>query len=134
MSELKPCPFCGGKAKFVHIFENPEKCMVSCRECDGGIDAVFANEEAAAEAWNRCAHPFNEPLTLEQLRKMDREPVWITFFGDEENTPQNRWGILGKSVTGTFGIWEDGLVLKEVDYGKTWLAYRHKPEGSENDG
>ena len=62
MSELKPCPFCGGEAKFVHIFENPEKCMVSCRECDGGIDAVFANEEAANEAWNRRAQPAEPPV------------------------------------------------------------------------
>ena len=63
--KLLNCPFCGGEAKFVHIFENPEKCMVSCRECDGGIDAVFADEEKAIEAWNRRAQPTNEPLTKE---------------------------------------------------------------------
>lgn len=189
MSELKPCPFCGGEAS-VRASGASGKYWIACKAClakTGQCDTM----QTAAKAWNRraqptnkekgkyamdteskrifddlyalhdhydedpqhmiCAEaadyikslsemlnrraqPANKPLTLDQLREMDGEPVWITFFGDEENTPQNRWGILGKSVTGTFGIWEDGLVLKEVDYGKTWLAYRHKPEGSENDG
>ena len=71
MTKLKPCPFCGGEAKFVHIFENPEKCMVSCRECDGGIDAVFANEEAAAEAWNRRAQHMATVDTVEVVRCRD---------------------------------------------------------------
>jgi Lar family restriction alleviation protein len=53
--QLKPCPFCGGKGKFEHIFENPDKCMVGCSRCNGSMDAVFPNEVEAAAAWNRRA-------------------------------------------------------------------------------
>lgn len=126
MNELKPCPFCGGEAKFVHIFENPEKCMVSCRECDGGIDAVFANEEAAAEAWNRRAQPANEPLTLEQLRY---ERMGYINVKQAVETELKAWSF----STTSRGIEEkfefDGIgELTAEDYGKTWLAYRRKPE------
>ncbi len=50
--KLKPCPFCGGKPEFLHIFENKEKCMIECSVCDGGIDKVFLSERAAKAAWN----------------------------------------------------------------------------------
>lgn len=120
--KLEPCPFCGGEAKFVHIFENPDKCMISCRECDGGIDAVFASEEDAEEAWNRRAQPANEPLTLDELRGMDGEPVWVDVLGDKA-----WWVVIGSTergkLTTDYGGWFDFR-----DYGKTWLAYRTKPE------
>lgn len=57
--ELKECPFCGGEAKFSHIFENPDKCMIGCRDCDCTIDSVFQNEAEATTAWNRRATPAN---------------------------------------------------------------------------
>lgn len=57
MSELKPCPFCGGKAKsfergtYETIFHG-----VTCQKNDGCIaqlsTAMFANPEQAAKAWN----------------------------------------------------------------------------------
>lgn len=52
MNELKTCPFCGGRGKYRHIFENADKCMVGCSSCDACIDAVFKDEAEAAEAWN----------------------------------------------------------------------------------
>ena len=148
MEEFNLCPFCEGKVEL-----KPKDLMAipaetyyhgRCSECFA-VGPASKSKAGAVAAFNHRAQPANElvriaykldnePLTLKQLQQMDGEPIWITFFGDEENSQQNRWGILGKSVTGTFGIWEDGLVLKEIDYGKTWIAYRRKPEGSENDG
>ena len=123
MSELKPCPFCGGEAKFVHIFENPDKCMVSCRECDGGIDAVFANEDEATAAWNRRAQPANEPLTLEQLRdELSHSDRWL-------------WGedLSGDGESGWYKCEYLSKWANITNYGKTWVAYARQPEGSEND-
>lgn len=85
----------------------------------------------AAEALN-ALDTENEPLTLEQLREMDREPVWI----DEREEPEySGWYIVywdrGKYLV-LQSITTHGLLMDE--YGKTWLAYRRPPERSENDG
>ena len=64
----------------------------------------------------------NEPLTLDELRKMDGEPVWVQPPGVPE---YGRWAIVE-------GVGENCLFLRNDftchDYGKTWLAYRQKPE------
>ena len=56
----------------------------------------------------------NEPLTLDELREMDGEPVWLV------NQNGGRWVIM----SGVY-LWNS---RKNADYGKTWLAYRQKPE------
>lgn len=64
----------------------------------------------------------NDPLTLDELRKMDGEPVWVQSPGVPE---YGRWAIVE-------GVGENCLFLHDDftchDYGKTWLAYRQKPE------
>ena len=56
MSELKSCPFCGGKAGLV--YREPVSCVV-CRKCGAtgamGSDSyeVGDGKEKAIEAWNR---------------------------------------------------------------------------------
>lgn len=45
---------------------------------------------------------------------MDGEPVWLV------NQNGGRWVIM----SGVY-LWDS---RKNADYGKTWLAYRHKPE------
>ncbi|WP_143436087.1 hypothetical protein [Intestinibacillus massiliensis] len=71
----------------------------------------------------------NDPLTLEGLRGMDGEPVWVQSPGVPE---YGRWAI----VTGVDT--EDGERTLYCqgdytcrDYGKTWVAYRRPPEGDE---
>ena len=63
-----------------------------------------------------------EPLTLDELREMDGEPVWVQSPGVPE---YGRWAIVE-------GAGENCLFLHDDftchDYGKTWLAYRRKPE------
>ena len=55
----------------------------------------------------------NEPLTLDELRQMDGEPVWLV------NQNGGRWVIM----SGVY-LWDS---RKNADYGKTWLAYRQQP-------
>ena len=68
-----------------------------------------------------------EPLTLEELRKMDGEPVWVQSPGVPE---YGRWAIVE-------GVGENCLFLHDDftchEYGKTWLAYRQKPEEDDHD-
>ena len=62
------------------------------------------------------------PLTMDELRQMDGEPVWVQSPGVPE---YGRWAIVE-------GVGENCLFLHDDftchDYGKTWLAYRQKPE------
>lgn len=63
-----------------------------------------------------------EPLSLDELRKMDGEPVWVQSPGVPE---YGRWAIVE-------GVGENCLFLHDDftchDYGKTWLAYRRAGE------
>ena len=63
--------------------------------------------------------PPNEPLTLEQLREMDGEPVWFDTI--------KRWGIV--RVCG-YGI---SVLTKSGEYDVTRMKfYRRPPEGEED--
>lgn len=76
--------------------------------------------------------PTNEPLTLEELREMNGEPVWGKSLITEK---PGEWFIL--RVVEMSKTWfiacagaEQGFGDKDT-YGKTWLAYRRPPEGEE---
>lgn len=63
----------------------------------------------------------NRPLTLEELREMDGEPVWIS--GEGIGCYDVFCGI---SSDGMAQFYKPALPVDS--YGKTWLAYRRKPE------
>ena len=69
-----------------------------------------------------CVGEVNKALTLDELREMDGEPVWVQSPGVPE---YGRWAIVE-------GVGENCLFLHDDftchDYGKTWLAYRQKTE------
>ena len=77
------------------------------------------------------APPPNDPLTLEELREMDGEPVWIETTDIKK---ANRWAFVdvGSEVVRFFetrcGVKCPVMGNLFRTYGKTWLAYRRKPE------
>ena len=102
------------------------------------VIAVPENEEQAkAYFWARKAlqptltQP-NEPLTLEELREMDEEPVWGKSLITEK---PGEWFILRVvEMSKTWFIACAGAAQGFGDkdtYGKTWIAYRRPPEGEE---
>ena len=95
---------------------------------------------SAAELRARMA---NEPLTLEQLREMDGEPVyiiakdmgiaeWNVITGKEPIAIAYDCPMPGfKSVVEGIAF-ANGRAFRAGAYGITWLAYRRPPEGEAN--
>lgn len=127
MEKLKPAEI----LKAVHTC-GASFCATDHHECpygdDGCIDCVDrleADFEALIAAGDdlviRRAAPANEALTLDELRQMDEST-------DVEIVPlkPRLWhAYKGGISTNCFETY------RYEDYGKTWLAYARKPEGSE---
>ena len=106
-------------------------------ECDESGSYVFDLDVQALDMAISALSPPNEPLTIEQLREMDGEPVWCKWLLPEDRAiEQGKWFIV---ISGD----KAGLEIKRPaeygchfckidDYGKTWLAYRLLPEGEED--
>lgn len=80
----------------------------------------------------RLEHPLREPnppLTLEELREMDGEPVWVV---SQDGRNESCWMLIDveyklcREAHGGMAVFEN--------YGDTWLAYRRKPEEADNHG
>ncbi|MCP1118886.1 Lar family restriction alleviation protein [Robbsia andropogonis] len=54
--ELKPCPFCGGKAYFERLGDRSQSCIVSCTDCSTRHES---SDEGymCGESWNRRTPP-----------------------------------------------------------------------------
>ena len=134
MSELKPCPFCGGEAEImshpVYTYLKPydpetadKKYYAQCKACatQCGVLEYDTPEEAKA-AWEHRAEPDNEPLTLDELREMgETDWVWLTF---PELTPEE---------SGWYRAKRTYMIYSHEHYGKTWLAYRSKPKEAQDE-
>lgn len=67
--------------------------------------------------------PPNDPLTLEELREMDGEPVCIY----NRYNGLYRWKVVHHAIAeGVF--FTDGTMHRTSECGDAWLAYRRKPE------
>ena len=131
---LKPCRICGNTEviyeKYRHDAGPRWRCW--CTKCLACIDPGWAQSQSAIrDIWNQ--EPQNDPLTLDQLREMDGEPVFIVHNEYGKGWCIIDWHGVNKSwfyfsKTGT----AEGMTAVPVTaepYGETWLAYRRKPEG-----
>lgn len=97
-----------------------QKAMWVCGNTNNPVTRYTA--DAIAEKLCREARDENPPLTLEELREMDGEPVWVC----EPNGTNGVWGLVDLEYQmvrlhgGGLSIWENN--------DKSWLAYRRKPE------
>ena len=62
----------------------------------------------------------NEPLTLDELREMDGEPVWVE---NKNNPALSGWGIMLENICSAY---HDIFSIEQ--YNKTWIAYRRPKE------
>lgn len=65
MSELKPCPFCGGRMRVDYELHPLRYAVVHVSKfyftdiCYGGTDYEYRTEEEAIEVWNRRVNDGN---------------------------------------------------------------------------
>lgn len=75
MSELKPCPFCGGEPSLISFYNDRTVFPAAKVSCNNGsckarpkvefIDSTFEEaEDTAIEAWNTRCEPELEPIVL----------------------------------------------------------------------
>lgn len=139
--EALPCHACGGECK--HIDDEAFGDIVICQKagCSGGQHVFYPNAHEALTAHNTRAKLQEEPneaLTLEELREMGGQPVWVEYDQDK-----GCWGLVRhyerKCVTVNEEWDEDflffhyakdcGGFVDRAGWGeKRWLAYRSPPE------
>ena len=126
-NELLNCPFCGGEADFYLGVSG----YLQCTHCLAMIpyDALLPYAEGkkkAIVAWNCRTQPENKPLSIEELRQMDGEPVYCVGI---KNQGLTGWGLVcadGHEIVDSNGdFWE--FLAYEIEY----VAYAHKPEQEE---
>lgn len=136
MKELKPCPFCGEKdisMKSVHDYGGwggAPFYKIVCKHCFAEVDFHSGSEIDTLLKWNRRAEPSNEPLTLDELRQMDGEPVYCKNKVDPN---KSGWGIVCAREKAPYVRTHSGkgslsMLFYFIVYNVEWLAYRRRPE------
>lgn len=62
MTELKPCPFCGGTGMYVTY---QQSVYIRCRKCNSTSDDYKTTEEAE-NAWNKRPNPWHTGTPTEE--------------------------------------------------------------------
>lgn len=106
------------------------------RRCNNGsiVEACLLAELDLVNSMPTITPPPNDPLTLDELREMDGEPVWcVNGLGTQ------RWCLVNCDdeilccYDSETGLW-DGCFYEMTGDGEQglhpmgWLAYRRKPE------
>ena len=103
------CPYCGKLITYNSFFD-----AFYCSKCGG-----FFKQATVMEC-----NDLNDPLTLDELRQMDGEPVYcVEITGREEWLFRRDGGfadMYGEFTSDDFMVWDN--------YGKLWWCYRQKPE------
>ena len=127
---LEPCPFCDGTEVVYELYGHGagERWRCWCTNCLASIDPGWAQDRhTVRDMWNRRPTQPNAPLTLEELREMDGEPVFLDFGDGGE------WAIV-RIRQGTPYLTHKNAICNHVSSalecgGK---VYRRKPEGGDS--
>ena len=108
--------------------------LIACEKCGTLALTKAVSPQVAANLTLRqpTLTPPNEPLTMEELRKMDGEPVYMTFPSDTGNQC-GHWALVGTQRWGAVSLiygcgWSSYESAVETLGAK---FYRRPPEGEE---
>lgn len=105
------CPDVGDECAY-QVHDGDDEPIERCKECP----LCYVDKQ-------RHQQPPNAPLSLEELRKMDGEPVWVASALGE----QPMWYIVDVDESELKNPW-DVITLEDWDEGYPYKAYRRKPE------
>ena len=107
---------------------------VSKEKYNGAIDMLREVAREVKEA--PLLTPPNEPLTLDELLKMDGEPVYVVFMPDSSGKRSQSWALV--NVDEKYGevYLVDSIPGASCYYDEIWAdlegIYRRPPEGAGN--
>ncbi len=108
------------------IIKQLESLLSHCKsmiEKDGGFP-IWEKDCEALKAAIAALRPSGEPLTLEQLKEMDGQPVWIVGITHKWLSPC--WAIVDRDNC-LVRTARNGSPVFFESYGRTWLAYAYPP-------
>ena len=127
------CRRCGGPLMTYYCEDRLH--LIACEKCGTLALTKAVSPQVAANLTLRqpTLTPPNEPLTLEELRKMDGEPVYMTFPSDTGNQC-GHWALVGTQRWGAVSLiygcgWSSYESAVETLGAK---FYRRPPEGEEH--
>ena len=101
-------------------------CEIAKKRLQAWIDESEAQGfEEAARNFRDCISlldavptltPPNEPLTIERLREMDGEPVWVELY--------QAWALVEVKQNGSVMFYGNSF---SCSYSRTWQVYRFRP-------
>ena len=88
MTELKPCPFCGGKGKYHGSYFEDDVCeYVSCTRCNSSTPLMYKKGESI-EWWNRKASPWHIGTPTEEgwylLQTKETIPFRVAYMRNNQ--------------------------------------------------
>ncbi|WP_312071839.1 hypothetical protein [Anaerotignum propionicum] len=98
---------------------------------DINLDAQMAYKFAIQALQEKLVREYPKPLTLEELKNMDGEPVYIVRGLHLPCENDEWWAIIHTFQNCEFAHFiSHGKKFSAdfEDYGVRWLAFRHKPE------
>lgn len=102
------------------VFYSNRRCNLNGDWCAKGPGCPWEIDSGIAM---RLLAPPNAPLTLAELREMDGEPVWVI---SPDYVFEPCWMLVMLRNDFVMANWQ---FCDFREYGKTWLAYRRRPEG-----
>ena len=127
------CRRCGGPLMTYYCEDRLH--LIACEKCGTLALTKAVSPQVAANLTLRqpTLTPPNEPLTMEALRKMDGEPVYMTFPSDTGNQC-GHWALVGTQRWGAVSLiygcgWSSYESAVETLGAK---FYRRPPEGEEH--
>lgn len=120
--------------RFQHYFEatsveiKKDKVISPMLVADRYRELAEAMDIAIAKLKNKS---MGDPLTLEQLREMDGQPVWVKVIG-KTGIRCDGWCEVEIREKDPFAyVWWPGSEVEDIakieDYGKTWACYAYQP-------